>query len=367
MKWMGVVGTNTKNAEFKVPGLSGINLQLVMLAGYQDLSSLKNVSNLPGEYRVAFTLSRPGFSPVPHGMFSPSEHLEGDSHLAIAPPALKYSDGRDYDYDALVFSIRTEAGEFEFKGTANQKGMLSKIETEPFRAEHFGDAATKALHAIAPGLSSLSLFLDVPVNIYQIDVAELSTNTHRISIKAPFKDVIAWMPPLENASIEQQKYASLYREALNSTSSNYTFLCLYRMIEGLRDRREKARASVVAEALQKSEKPPPQPDEQIPNEQEEQKEWLNSLYTSQQEWDDFALQAIFISEVVGRRIRNLIDKGQELHKLRNKIAHAVLDSGEPMISIDSGVDVEEVERWLPITKFIARYLFVDSFPDILQT
>jgi hypothetical protein len=264
MQWMGVVAAHAKKAQFKLPGLSGINLQLVMQAGYKDPSSWKNVSNLPGEYKVVFTLGRPGFSPVPHGVFSPCEHLQGDSHLAIAPPVLKYADGREYDYDALVFSIRTEAGEFEFKGTANKKGLLSQIETKPFRAQHFGDAAIKALHAIAPGLSSVSIFLDVPVNIYQMDVVELRTNTHRISIKAPFKDVVAWMPPLENASIEQQKYASLYREALNSTSSNYTFLCLYRMIEGLRDRRERLRASAVAAARQKGETPSPQADERTP-------------------------------------------------------------------------------------------------------
>jgi hypothetical protein len=76
---------------------------------------------------------------------------------------------------------------------------------------------------------------------------------------------------------------------------------------------------------------------------------------------------VFISEVVSKRIRHLIDKGEHLHKLRNKIAHAVVDSGEPIISIDVGPDIEEVEKWLPITKFIARYLLLESFPDILKS
>jgi len=222
--------------------------------------------------------------------------------------------------------------------------MLGKIESDPFQADSFGDAALRALHALGPALSSMSACLDVPANIYQIHVVELRTNTHRISIKTPFKDVIAWLSPIENASEDQQKYVSLYREALNSTSSNYMFLCLYRVIEGLRSRRETARAAVVADALAKGEKPPPQPDEILPIDSQEQITWLNSLYATPQEWNELALNEIFIPEVVGRRMRNLVDKGQELHKLRNKISHAVLDSGEPMISIDNGLDIEEVEK-----------------------
>jgi len=76
---------------------------------------------------------------------------------------------------------------------------------------------------------------------------------------------------------------------------------------------------------------------------------------------------VFIPDVVGKRLRHLIDKGEHLHKLRNKIAHAVIDSGEPIISIDVGADIEEVGKWLPFTKFVARYLLVEAFPDMLKS
>jgi len=175
------------------------------------------------------------------------------------------------------------------------------------------------------------------------------------------------MPPLENAATEQQKYTSLYREAMNSTSSNYTFLCFYRLIEGLRNRREKIRKDEVNTALAKQERPVAQLDERIPSDRDEQRAWLNTLYVAPQDWDDLALAAIFIEEAVGRRVRNLIDKGQELHELRNKISHAVLESGEEVISIDNALDVEVVEKWLPICKFIARYLLNDCFPGFLRS
>jgi len=344
-----------------------MNLKLVLQAGYSDPTSLKNISNLPGNYRVVFTLNKPGYAPVNDGFVSPSQQLSGDSHLAIAAPALVSTDGKELDFDAIRLDVSTANGSFVFKGLPNDKGFLGKIETEPFHAEHFGNAALLALQAFSPTLSALSAYHDVPVHIYQMDVVELRTNTHQISFRSPFKDKMLWMPPLENAATEQQKYASLYREAMNSTSSNYTFLCFYRLIEGLRNRREKIRKDEVNAALAKQEKPVAQPDERIPSERDEQRAWLNALYAAPQDWDDLALEAIFIEEAVGRRVRNLIDKGQELHELRNKISHAVLESGEEVISIDNALDIELVEKWLPICKFIARYLLNDCFPEFLKS
>lgn len=363
---LGTVSTKAKAAEFKLPGLPGMNLDLVLQAGYIDRESLKNVSNLPGKYKVLFTLNRPGYPLRSERMISSSEQLEGDSHLAISAPAVKYADGRDYDFDVLRFEANTDNGQFVFHGKPNKKGMLGTVETDPFEAEHFGDAAMRALHAVAPTLSMMSTGLDVPVSVYQMEVIELRTNTRRISLKAPFKDVFGWIPPLDGVTPEQQKYLSLYREALNSNSANYSYLCFYRIIEGLRDRREQIRKAEVDQALARGEKPAGKSDERIPSAKEEQIVWLKALYGTPQEWDDFALALIFIPDVVDKRVRRLIDKGEHLHQLRNKIAHAVIDSGEPVISIDVGPDIEEVEKWLPITKFIARYLLLESFPDILQ-
>jgi len=363
---LGGVSTQAKAAELNLPGLPGMDLNLILQAQYADRESLKNVSNLPGQYKVLFTLHRPGYPLRDERSIAPSEQLEGDSHLAITSPALMYADGRKYDVNALLFQANTVHGDLVFHGRANKRGMLGKLETEPFEAQHFGDAALKAQHAVAPTLSSMSMALDVPVSIYQMEVIELRTNTRRLSLRAPFKDVYGWIPPLDNVTLEQQKYISLYREALNSGSINYSYLCFYRIIEGLRSRREQLRKTQVDEALAKGEKPTGKPDERIPLDRNGQTEWLNALYSMPQQWDDFALSVVFIDEVVGKKIRNLIDKDKHLHKLRNKIAHAVIDSGEPVISIDTVADIEEVEKWLPIAKFIARYLLVEAFPDILK-
>ena len=139
-------------------------------------------------------------------------------------------------------------------------------------------------------------------------VSVLSSITS-ISLKAPFKDVFGGIPPLDSVTSEQQKYISLYREALNSSSANYSYLCFYRIIEGLRDRCEQIRKAAVDQVLAKGERPVGKPDERIPSAKEEQIVWLNALYGAAQEWDDFALALIFIPDVVNKRVRHLIDKG----------------------------------------------------------
>ncbi|MDQ1593261.1 MAG: hypothetical protein QOG71_3888 [Pyrinomonadaceae bacterium] len=354
-------------AEMGMLGLPGTQQHLLMRAYFGDPNDPRNTGDLggvPGKYKVVFTLSRPGFPLLSERHFAASSNLQGDSHLAIAKPALKFLDGEEFDQ--LRFECATVNGKFVFKGLPNDKGFLGKVESEPFDASDFSNAALQAHHAIAPAFSNMSVYLDVPVHIFQMDVIEMRTGSTRISIKTPFKYVLGGMVPIQ-APEEQQKYVGLYREALNSNSSNYQFLCLYKIIEGIRERRQRLRGQAALDARTRGEQPPSYSDERVPQDRAEQVEWLNSLFTLPQEWDDMGLGSIFINDVVGKRIGNLIHKGERLHKLRNKVAHAVLDSGEPVISIDNGLDIDEVEMWLPITKCLARYLLKDAFPDMFKS
>jgi len=369
----GLIGTPTKmpkrprTAKGSIEGLPGAQQHLLM-AHFSDPSDPQNagdVVGIPGKYKVTFTLSRPGFPLTSENHFSAASNLKGDSHLAIAKPALLFLDGQEFDL--LRFECRTPNGTFVFTGFPNEKGFLGRVESEPFDAIHFSDAALKAHQAIASAFSNMSVYLDVPVNIFQLDVIEVRTGSVRISIRMPFREVPGGMPPINEASEQHQKYASLYREGLNSNSSNYQFLCLYRIIEGLRERRQRIRGEAARDAKQKGETPPSYKEEKIPADKADQLIWLNSLFPNPRQWSDMALDSVFIMDILGRRIGNLIDKGQELHKLRNKIAHAVLDSGEGVISIDNGLDIDRVEAWLPITKFLARYLLKEAFPDMFKT
>lgn len=356
----------TPQPKISLPGLPGAQQHLLMRAFFKDPDDPRNTGGpegIPGNYTVTFTLNRPGFALAAENHFLPASNLKGDSHLAIAKPALAFLDGQESDQ--LYFECNTPNGYFGFRGTPNEKGFLAKVESEPFEALHFSDAALKAHRAIASVFSGMSVYSDVPVNIYQFDVCELRTGSIRMSVRMPFREVPGGMPPIE-LSEEHQKYSSLYREGLNSNSSNYQFLCLYRIIEGLRERRQRLRGELAREAKQRGESPPSYGEEKIPKDRLQQLQLLNSVYPNPRRWSEEALDSVFIIPVLDRRIGNLIHKGEELHKLRNQIAHAVLDSSEGVISIDNGLDIDKVEAWLPITKFLARYLLKEAFPDMFK-
>lgn len=351
--------------EINPVGVPGTRHHLVNFRkGADARQQAEDIGGSPGKYRVTFTLNRPGFPLTPERHYLASTFLKGDSHLAIAKPALMFLDGEDYDL--LQFECTTPNGRLVFTGRPNDKGFMGKIESEEFDADSFSNAALKAHHALASILSNMSVYLDVPAHVYQMDVTEMRTGRVRLSIRTPFREVPGVAAPMEEVSEEQQKYASLYREALNGESSNYQFLCFYRIIEGLRARRARLRSQAAVDARARGERPRSYPEEKLPAEKSEQAAWLNSLYPLPQEWDDVAHDSVFIAEAVGRKVGNLIDKDGELHRLRNKIAHAVLDSGEPTISIDNGLDVDEVEKWLPLARCLARYLLKDNFPDMFR-
>jgi hypothetical protein len=161
-------------------------------------------------------------------------------------------------------------------------------------------------------------------------------------------------------SKEFGKYVSLYREALNSSSPNYQFLCYYKIIEGIRKRQER----LTAEARKKGEIISSRPKKIIPQNKTEQIEWLNSIFQAPRDWDDFTLYSIFPKQSLGRKLNDIIDK--ELDDIRNKIAHAVLRSGEPTLSIDEAIDVNLVNEWLSLAKCIARLLIKSEFTDVFM-
>lgn len=107
-----------------------------------------------GQYRVAFVLSRPGFSPEPEYKYSFADLLKGDSHLAITKPAFTNPAG---DFDQIVIDGASPDGQFRFTGYANERGFLGKIESDPFLADGFNDAEQKAYRALVPYHSAFGL------------------------------------------------------------------------------------------------------------------------------------------------------------------------------------------------------------------
>jgi SEC-C motif len=346
-----------------LPGLPGHRQSLIMQNYFPDPNDPRHSENMkgePGEYRVVFTLHRPGIPLRPEGDYALAEHMQGDSHLAIAKPAHPHPDLPEKTHVRLFSEIDGE--NFMFICHPNDKGFLGKIELQSINADNYDNAAGRAFRGATFALSGMSFQYDVPLDIYQMDVIELRTHSVRFSMITPFRE----MPFLGSTTLAPTqdflKYASYYREGLSSNSLNYQFLCFYKIIEGVRKRRQRLTKTAVEAAKKRAVKLPSRNEERLPEEREEQIKWLNSVFSTQQEWDDQALKSIFPEEALGKKITKLISEDDQLDTVRNKIAHAILRSEEPTLSIDEASSVEMVNKWLPLMKCIARHLLNQEFP-----
>jgi hypothetical protein len=347
----------TSSATIPLSGPPGLPTFLVVQNVFQDGDprNLGGPGGSPGQYRVVLTLGRPGFALRPETSFTFESGLEGDSHLAICPPALRW-EGADPPVAIHVRTV-TPSGELVFRGVPNKKGFLGKLVVDGLASTDLKSAYRKAIGAIGSFLSTTSVYSDIPLSIFQADVTELRTGNSALLHVNPHRDAIPGRLPEAGLSADYRLYASLYREALNSNSGAYQFLCLFKIVEGIRTRHERR----VAEARKSGAAVPTKPREAVPDSPEEQKGWLNSIFPQAPAWDQMTIDATFPPESVGKKVNRIVD--DYLSPIRTRIAHAFLDSGEATFSIDDETERDAINHWLPLLKCIARLLLKNEFPE----
>jgi hypothetical protein len=309
----------------------------------------------PGQYTVAFVLARPNSRNMAESEVKFVDALRGDSHLAISKPAVNI----DIDPDQIEMSYRTKSGQLLFHGYPNEQGFLAKVVSAPFFATNRNAAQKAAETAIHGLLSNLSSQLDIPLNIEAIEVTEIATKAKGISFIAPFAPVHMAVRGAGSVTDSEFEHAeALYREALNSNTPVYRFLCFYKILELSRKRR--ARLGIKHKAALKQARP----GEQIPARDKEAMEtWLNALFYVNRDWDDGVFDQIFIPEAVGKKVNNVFDN--QLRPIRDKIAHGILDSGEFLL-LDKAEDRAMVSRWLPLLRCLARRVMKNDFREYLE-
>lgn len=350
----------TSDSEHKLEGtwgISGIGMFMTLKRMYgkdpNDSRNLAPPSGSPGKYKVSFVLSRPGFAPLKENHISFGDDLRGDSHMFIG----------DLTDVRLEIEAKLPTGNLILYGYPNEKGFLGKIEIDEVEAESFGDANLKAYNALSIVLSRLSLLADVPLHIYRITTVELATQNLIGSFTLPFAETAVPMFSGYEPDEHLAKFASLYREALNSNAPNYQYLSFFKIIEGIRRNMEERTTRENEAALAKGERPPARPREILPTTKAEQVAWLNSVLKPQK-WSDLALDQVFPADAVGKKINDLIRAGGVLDMIRNRIAHAVMrDETKETITIDDGLLINEVTAWLPLCKCMARHLLTREYPQ----
>jgi len=347
---------NQRSTTVELMGLPGQHQQVHIVNRFKgdDPRNPVPLQGAEGDYEVTFVLARPGFALQPEGKMSFANGLQGDSHLAIVKPAFTPPDPGATE---ILVDARTEDGDFRFTGYPNPKGFLGKIVSAPFPANNRNDAEQKAYRAIAPALSNWSAHLDIPLEIVQRETKELNTGNIQTSFVMPYREAPFAVAPTQQATNEFRGYIGLYREALNSSSSVYQFLCLYKIIEGLRARRTRLERA----ARRSGGAAPAVPAELLPQTDAEIVTWLNALFPVHGDWVAMAVQTAVPAKVRGRDVQEFV--ADTLRPLRDNVAHALTEpSGELTVSADELLDVHSVNNWLTLTRCIARRMLKNDFP-----
>ena len=309
----------------------------------------------PGLYSVALVIARPNSRNSPEHEIKFANDLQGDSHLAIAKPAVII----DIDPDQVLMSYQTAAGSFLFRGYPNKEGYLGKLVSDPFHATDRIAAQRHASTAIQGLLSNLSSQLDIPLIIETVEVTELATQSKGVFFVAPFPPTS--MAVRGSGSFNDREFehaVALYREAINSNTPIYRFLCFYKILELSRKRRERLGRKHKASLKQ------PRPGEQIPlRDKQAMEDWLNALFYVNRDWDEGIFDQVFIPEALGKKINNLFDN--QLRPIRDRVAHGILDSGDFLL-LDKQEDRELVSKWLPLLRCMARRVMKNDFNDYLE-
>jgi hypothetical protein len=317
----------------------------------------------PGQYRVVISLQRLGYAVYPERAFNFGGR-HGDSHIAIAAPA--YANPGLPDANGVLIEAESSDGRFTYEAAPNEKGFVAQISTT-LAAQNFAEAERLAYRNLAPTLSHLATYFDVPVVTARIEMEDLQYGTVNMSITNPYDEVPLSLTGGEPIEQSLRVLESFYREALNSGSSAYQFLCLCKILEGVMARRIRARREAARAGLPYT--PIDPQTERVPSQEAEYTTWLGQLFPVRtRRWDAMALASIFIADAVGRTCEELFREGSRgqapgaIRAIRNEVAHAITEQGPPRLSADDTFYLQRVNEWLPITKCLARLLLLHEFP-----
>jgi hypothetical protein len=141
--------------------------------------------------------------------------------------------------------------------------------------------------------------LDIPVFIYQVDLTEIASGAKRMTFNPPFQTSPLVLRLDAALKPDFRGYASLYREALNSNSPVYQYLCYFKIIESVRLRRKRlgGEARGRGEAFTR-------PPELFPSDPDELALWLNAFFTVRPPtWDEMVIESLLMPEVAGKKFR----------------------------------------------------------------
>ena len=293
-----------------------------------------NPAGYEGPYQVTTTLTRRGAPDISSAYVTDANMMEGDSHLWL--PKYEWEDGA-VGLPSLLYGT-PEGGTIQFQLLANQQGRLGQIRAV-LRANNADDARRKAYRILTPFLCDLSYRYDVPMEVLQMNVAEIATYTLCGMKQNDFREKLFdpeqfLGPGLNYGELPNYEFfMRLYREGANSSSVDYGFLCFFRIAEGVVLLRRKR----IAEVEGKPWKKVPRPEVFLDHETAENDE-----------------ENLFPPELQGKSLWEVYDN---LKGDRVKVGHGFLDDEDPLQGHgDIIADRLEGEEQAGTRRAQARYL-----------
>lgn len=299
-----------RNEDLGTPG-ARVTLHIVPRADSESLSDDKKLNDLtPRTFRVSARLSN---SPAAVGQIVGSFSAEdGDSYL-MAPPTSDH------------FRVDTQFGQFVIR--KNKAGRLSYVEMDCV-AGNFMAARSRFIEAVYPALDHFSYTMNVSLVVAMLRIVDLTHNTIHLDCVAPYR--VQLLPNLANRLfLEMKPIYSMYREAKNSESDFYKFLCFYKIIEGLFGR---MRAGLFSRA----------------------KELGLELKTERNAVPDDEQLHADLKQYVGKPMKAFFDNVLT-DKFRNAMAHFMTDDGS-VLQISAPVEIYTYASLALITDLCARQL-----------
>lgn len=131
--------------------------------------------------------------------------------------------------NAAQLRVNTLEGHFHIK--ANDAKRLSFVELECFAANP-QEARAKFINAVYPVLDHFSYAHNVALFVSMVRVMDLVHKSFHVECTAPYRSQVV-PNTMSRLFSEMKPVYAMYREAKNTDSSFYKFLCCYKIMEGL--------------------------------------------------------------------------------------------------------------------------------------
>jgi hypothetical protein len=198
-------------------GPAGIRADLVIVAVMEN-ESRRDVDRLhdttPRPFKVVARLGKTALAADGiNGDFDPED---GESYLSLPD-------------EAVASRVRLDGGMMEFKKNAKAEKSLVEFTCT---AISLSEAKSKFLDFALPFLDHQAYVANCPIFVQSIRIEDANNQLHSIDYVSPYR-TSAISQHLIEVSKELAPVFAMYREAKNSHSDFYKFLCYHKIMDGL--------------------------------------------------------------------------------------------------------------------------------------